>query len=225
MTLKRGFTLIEVMLATTLTAILIGVTTILYAYTMSRLGHCLSLYASQRETENAMDPIDQTMRLAQTCSEVTANSATTLRCTMPQTCSDTNNDSIFDTCTPTQINRRGYERYGTGKRVWFYLSDSIGVPVAGGTILTMAVVPSVDSTPSITSVISSFGRYPGQTATMFDLISSYAVSNPSQTRSAQVSITAVSLTRNNTKGSDGESTASERSAALSRIVYSKEWRS
>ena len=126
MTRRRAFTLVEMMLAVALTALILGTVTSVYAFTIKRLGYGLADASSQNEAEYAMDVIDGTIGKAQSCTVVSMSGAQGLKCVMPATCTDLTGDGILDTCSPNYINRRSLEEWGNGYRIWFYFGGSNG---------------------------------------------------------------------------------------------------
>src|SRR2546423_251599 len=118
---RRGMTLIEMALALSLTALIIGVLTVLYGFTMERLAHATADFAASDDAFLASNDIGTVIRNANTCTTVTSGSVTGLKCTMPSTGTDKDGDGHLDSWTLTAVSRRGYEKVTLGKRIWFYL--------------------------------------------------------------------------------------------------------
>ncbi|HLK15781.1 MAG TPA: hypothetical protein VKT78_13340, partial [Fimbriimonadaceae bacterium] len=160
MTRRRAYTMVEMMLAVSMTAVIVGTVTLLYAYTIERMGCGVADATTQREAAYGLDVIDATINKAQSCASVSVSGNVALKCTMPANCSDLNGDGILDSCTPDAINRRSQERWGNGYRVWFYLSDTTANSATPGSVLWMAKRTD-DGVPTQADTVKSFTYFPG----------------------------------------------------------------
>jgi type II secretory pathway pseudopilin PulG len=131
-----GFSLAEMLLVTALTAIVLGTVVSLYSFTMTRAARSVSKFTVADQANRAADVMADTVRNAVSCSLV-ASGNTGLRCLMPEVGTDTTGDGYLDQFRPKGVSRRGIEKYGAGKRVWFYRS-STGAYASTGTILRRA---------------------------------------------------------------------------------------
>ena len=213
------------MVAMTMTVALVGVTSLMYGFVAVRMGHALSKYTSQREAERAEDLIAQTVSLAQGCSLQSLAGNPALKCTMPANCSDLNADQVPDVCGPISEDRRGLDHYGTGQRIWFYVSDVTATPtVTGGSILYMASRLD-DSNPTVADAIQSFTYYPGGTLLKLHLLTGMSLPATGQTRSYTSSISTASTTQNDTTATSGTDNSQLEAATISRTAYTRDWRS
>ena len=163
--------MVEMLLVVSMTALIVGAVTAIYAYTVERLGNGLADARTQRQAEYGLDVVDTTINKAQSCSLVYVSGVPCVKCTMPANCSDANGDGILDTCTPDAINRRSLERWGNGYRVWFYMADATGVPGVPGSLLWMAQRTD-DGTPTSVNTVAAYTYFPGNTKVRLDLIQS-----------------------------------------------------
>src|SRR5689334_2597211 len=109
-----------------LTALIIAVLTVLYGYTLERLAYATANFAASDDAFLASNDIGTIVKNAYSCSTVTSNRVTGLKCIMPASGADKDNDGHLDSWTSASVPRRGYEKVTLGKRVWFYLSNSTG---------------------------------------------------------------------------------------------------
>ena len=215
--------MVEMMLAVSLTALIVGTVTAVYAYSIQRLGYGLADASTQQQAEYGLDVIDKTVNLAQTCVAVSVSSTQCLKCTMPSNCTDTNGDGILDSCSPSAINRRSLERWGNGYRVWFYLSDSSGTPGHSGSILWMARRTD-DSTPTSSNVVTSYTYFPGNSVLRQSLAPSVTAS-PSVTSNSYYESVGATANGNNTNGAIITFPAvSNYQFILTRMTYMRGWR-
>ena len=223
MTRRRGFTLLEMMLAVSIMAILIGGVTAVYAYTMVRLGYSLASYTTQREGEYGLDVIDHIIGESQTCSQISVGGNPCLKCILPASCVDPIGDGTSYVCSPDTINRRSLERWGNGKRIWFYLANSGGVPTTPGSILWMACRTD-DSTPTATDIVNAYTYYPGNTKLRVDLIQALTTMAGANANLDQVTVTVGSYTGQDAAAPSSASLTNTYQPALSRTPYERGWR-
>ncbi|MHB8635897.1 MAG: PilW family protein [Fimbriimonadaceae bacterium] len=224
MTRKRAFTMIELMLTVSLTALIVGSLTAVYAFTIERLGYGMIQASSQSEAEYGLDVIDGIVSKAQACSTVTVSGIPCLKCIMPATCADTNGDGILDTCSPNAINRRSQERWGNGHRVWFYLAGNTGVPATQGSFLWMAM-RSDDLPPTATDIVRSFTYLPGNTKARLDLIESMTASPGESSNDYYVNVETGSYGPTGSNGnSNGVGLSGVYQLLLTRKPYMHGWR-
>lgn len=154
---RRGFTLIESVLALAITATIIASVTLLHAYVLRNLGVASARFSNYRQAQMLLDSIDEVATQAQSYSLVTISGGTYLKLVMPASCTDTDNNGLLDKCVPSRLNKRGLEEWGTGKRCWFYTGDDVGAPASGGR--PWSAIVSDDSSPSSATALSAFAKY------------------------------------------------------------------
>lgn len=210
-------------MALALTAMIIGAVTLLHAYVLRGLGTATSHYSNLRQTQQLLDAIDEVATQAQSYSITTVNGKSCLKLIMPATCSDTDNDGLYDTCVPARISKHGLEEWGQGNRVWFYPGNSLGVPADGGQP-SVAVV-SDDSIPSNSTNLASFSTYPNGKP-KFPNVDSLSWA-PLASDSFSVTLTASSnngeLTERKVVGVQDNNLKD--SYSVTRIIFTARWRS
>ncbi len=220
---KRGFTLIELLIAMSMMTVLIGAVTSVYAFTVQRLGYSLANYTTQREAEYGLDAIEHIVGVSQTCSQVTIGTNPCLKCTLPANSTDILGDGTQYACSPNAINRRSQERWGNGKRIWFYFAASPGDPTIAGSTLWMATRGD-DLTPGAANVVQAFTYLPGNAKTRLDLIQSFGTSAGPNANEDTITIATGSYTNADMAAASSVSTQSSYQPTLSRTPYERGWR-
>lgn len=216
--------MIEMLLVIAMTSLIVGTVGAVYIYTAERLRYGYADYRTQREAEYGLDVVDSTISRAQTCVLTAANGASCLKCTMPASCSDNNGDGILDACQPASINRRSYERWGNGYRVWFFLSDTTGAVGNAGSTLWMAKRLD-DLAPTAGDLVQSFTYYPGNTKLRIGLIQSLTPSTTSNSNQL-TAVIKVGAYANQSGGPapSSASTSTSYQLSISRSPYMHGWR-
>jgi hypothetical protein len=135
---RRGTTIIEMLLVVGLTAMVIGTLTLLYGFTFSRIAHSTAGFAATDQARKALDEIAGTAAEAIECTVEVSGTNKALKCTMPTSGTDVDGDGYLDVYIPSTVSRRGLGKYTPGKRIWYYLSNSTGAFTTSGTILWRA---------------------------------------------------------------------------------------
>lgn len=219
---RRGTTLVEMALALSLTALVLGVLAVLYGFTMGRLAHATANFGATNDASLAANAIGQTIRDAYSCTTVTSNGKTGLRCTMPANATDRDGDGKQDTYLISSVSRRGLERTVAGRRVWYYLGDSTGAFGTTGTILWRAERTD-DSNPTASDVDRAFA-YVNTTQPRYPLISSLTFSVDSTALTVTFTISASALTRAVRSAPAGEATNQSYSHTETRTAFWRNWR-
>ena len=218
---RAAFTLVEMSLVLTLTALIIGVLTVLYGYTLERLAHATANFAATDDAYLSSNDINDVVRNAYSCTTVTLNGVTGLKCTLPANGSDKDGDGKLDSWMLTSVSRRGLEKVATGKRVWFYLGNTTGAFGTTGTILWKAE-RSDDVNPTASDANSRYA-YVTSTRLRYPLISSLSFTVNSSAQTVVTTVVAGSLTRaERTPGS--ESTSMSYSHTETRTSFWRNWR-
>ena len=218
---RTAFTLVEMALVLTLTALIIGVLTVLYGFTIERLAHATADFAASDDAFLASNDIGTVIKNAYTCTTVTASGVTGLKCTMPSTGTDKDGDGHLDSWTLASVSRRGYEKVALGKRDWFYLGDSAGAFGTTGTILWKAE-RSDDLNPTSSDAITKYA-YLTSTRLRYPLISSLALSVNSSNQTVTYTVIAGSLTRaERTPGSEASNQSYTHTET--RTAFWRNWR-
>lgn len=190
---KAAFTLVEMTLVLALTALVVGVMTVLYGFTMERLAHATADFAATDDAFLAANDIGKLVAGANSCVAVTAGTITGLKCTMPATGTDKDGDGHLDSWALGNVSRRGLEEVRLGKRDWFYLSDSTGAFGTPGTILWKAE-RSDDLNPTTSDAISKYANLT-RTQLRYPFISNVTFTVNSAAQTVTYTVTAGSLIR------------------------------
>ena len=142
-TIRRGFTLIELLVVIGVSSIVLGGLGALYVYTASQIGDAMAEIAATDQVATAFESIEWSVRNATLCEAKTVGGVTALRCKMPREEIDINGDGVPESYAPASLDKKGLEKYGTGKRVWYYLSDATGLVGASGSTLWRRSLPTI----------------------------------------------------------------------------------
>ena len=218
---RAGLTLIEMTLVLSLTALVIGVLTALYGFSMERLAHATADFAATDDAFLATDAIASTVKDANSCAAVAVNGVTALKCTMPASGTDKDGDGWLDSYNVSTVSRRGYEQVGLGMRRWFYLSDSTGAIGNAGTVLWRAQ-RSDDLNPTTSDIDHKFAYISG-TNLRYPMITALSFSVNSSNQTVTVTLSAGSLTRAaRTPGS--EASNQSYTVTQTRTAFWRDWR-
>lgn len=123
---RRGFTIVELMLVSVVSAALVVVTTTLYAFIATRTSDAISQYNSLYQSEQLLSAIDNVASNAIECKLQTISASNTICCTLPADGDDFDGDGVLDSVQPSRIGKMMKGEYDEGKRVWFYSADATG---------------------------------------------------------------------------------------------------
>lgn len=135
----KGTTLVELLFTMTLVVSTIGATVTLYAFVAIRSGDAITQYNVYQQTNDLMKVMSDTASNAISCQSVALGSVTALKCTMPDSGTDTDKDGIIDIYQPTGVYKTLQEYYSPGKRIWYFPSTSPAVVGSIGTFWYRAV--------------------------------------------------------------------------------------
>lgn len=153
---RRGFTLIETVLAVALSAMVIGVIATLYGFATIRLSDAYTKSSLADQLNSFADRLDLTIRNAKTC--VSAEGGATLNCSMPTNGVDTDGDGVDDTWYADKSDASGNAQYTAGGHAWFYNAGAVGTYHTGtGNIWTAETVGA--TAPSAANTDKKFCNY------------------------------------------------------------------
>lgn len=213
--MKRGFTMIEMMIVVTLTAMIVGVVASLFAFTSYRLSDSFTQSLVIDQATTVANDIEKTVRNATNCT--VRDAGATLVCTMPKTGIDSDGDGYDDTFYPDKTNNKGIEVYSNGDQCWYFNSDANGLYGTGA-----GMVWKADSTgpgsPAQADNNHAFMRHRGG-ALRNPLVRSvtFDVNVPSKT----VTFTVLSAARMGSTSADTSDTKNSRTISITRSVV---WR-
>lgn len=215
---KRGVALTEALIASVLTASLVGACAALYGYTMTSAASETAKSAVILQASQAIDDISATISQAKSCVIKMSGSASALVCTLPNTGEDRNIDGVIDIAHPTLVDGGGNAIYTAGSDVWYYFSNSSGTWGTLGTTLWRAVTP-VNASPTGATVDLKWSRYYGG-GIRWNLIDTGAVSINAVAKTATITVGTSSLFRAE-RSATGQPASQGATISVTRTVY---WR-
>jgi hypothetical protein len=181
-------TLIELLVVITIQVVVIGSATALLCFTLAQVGQNSAGIASLQQASTVLDDIAGTVREAYSCTTVTSNGVSGLRCKMPGNASDSDGDGINDVFNPDAFGSNSKPIYSQGVRIWYYLGDPKGAFGTSGTTLWRAV-RSDDNNPTSADTDTKWSQY-YQAGSRFPLIGALAFSVNNSSQIVVASITA-----------------------------------
>lgn len=218
---KRAFSIVELLVVISLSAMVIGATVTLYGYTVNRLAIATSRFAALDQVRKLHGDIEDVVRDSVSTSTVASVSGTALKCILAansQRASSSPSLKKSQLAPPVSVAKRGYERFGSGTRVWFYFAGTSGTFNTVGTTLFRAE-RSDDSPPTATDVVAAWRFHPGTTTPRFDLITTLTFSVNTTTRTVSTTIAARALWRDERSG-----LASDKSSQTFTEMRTTGWR-
>lgn len=147
----RGSTLIEVTLTMVLTSLVIGAATALYSFIAIRSADSISRFSTLQACQTLSSAISQTASNAVSVTTKSVGGTTALICVIPDAGVDRDGDGVFDYFVPSTTTKINREKFGSGKRVWFYPANAVGTLGSSGNYWFMAV-RSDTSNPTVTDI-------------------------------------------------------------------------
>lgn len=226
---RKGFTLVEVMMASALTTIVVGAIVLLYGFVASRTSAATARLALLSQATTLASEMQATIRDACSVEVVTQGSISALKCIMPANGVDSDGDGQFDRHLPSKMSATGQERYTKGKRVWFYFSAEDGTFGKAGTVLCRAVTND-DSYP-IPANLDQKWTFTNSKTPRFSLIGGLTMSVDSVKKLVTLGFSGSSTIAAVDGGTEGKSAASALSdvrqkymLVLTRTIYWRNWK-
>jgi hypothetical protein len=204
----RGATLIEVTLTLTLTALIIGVATTLYAFIASRTADSVNRFSTLQSCAFLTKEIGSAVSNAISVTTKSLGTVTALVCEVPADGVDRDQDGTMEIYNPSGTDRLGRETYTSGKRIWFYSANQTGAPGTTG-FYWFKAIRSDDATPTISDVDTKWSFWNATVPKVF-IPGSVTFAPESSLRLARVRI----LTSKDVSGSDAGLTRSNRGTEL-----------
>jgi hypothetical protein len=204
----RGATLIEVTLTLTLTALIIGVATTLYAFIASRTADSVNRFSTLQSCAFLTKEIGSAVSNSISVSTKSLGTVTALVCEVPADGVDRDQDGTMEIYNPSGTDRLGRETYTSGKRIWFYSANQTGTPGTTG-FYWFKAIRSDDATPTISDVDTKWSFWNATVPKVF-IPGSVTFAPVSSLRLARVRI----LTSKDVSGSDAGLTRSSRETEL-----------
>lgn len=212
---RRGATLMEMLIAMVLLVVLIGATTALYGFTVSRTVADTANASVVTQATSLAAELEKIISQSTVCDLQTSGGNTALRCQISNTGTDTDGDGLIDSFTPTSVSSAGLEVFTTGKYVWFYRSSAAGSWGTSGQYVWRAT-PSSSSAPAAANLDTKWSLYYGGSP-KWNLIDGLTFSVDAINRTTTFTISASALNRAERTAASGESLASR--ITITRTVF------
>lgn len=147
----RGATLIEVTLTLTLTALIIGVATTLYAFIASRTADSVNRFSTLQSCAFLTKEIGSAVSNSISVTTKSLGTVTALVCEVPADGVDRDQDGTMEIYNPSGTDKLRRETYTPGKRIWFYSANQTGTPGTTG-FYWFKAVRSDAATPTLSDV-------------------------------------------------------------------------
>jgi prepilin-type N-terminal cleavage/methylation domain-containing protein len=223
---RRGFSLVELVIVTAMTSLLIGILGYVYVWVSGKSAQAYAQQAVISQASRITDDMEKTISNAVSCTAGTNLFGSTLSCTMPETGLDTNADGVDDKWAPKLITPRGLPKYGnSGKRVWYYFSDSTGnffaVPSAAQRYIFRAIRADA-AMPSLANADNTFRNNPGG-GFKWNLVSSVTFTPDIPKKLITVKVKCTNLAYGINRRADSTNSLS-REFELERTIFTQNWR-
>jgi prepilin-type N-terminal cleavage/methylation domain-containing protein len=218
-----AFTMVEMMVASTIFAIIFGLCGMLYVQSTWRTANALELNKVEGQVRDLDRFLENSIQNATSCTTVSRGlpllSATSLKCVMPANGSSYNQFGSYSSYTPSSCSS-GAVHWGTGLTRYIFFSDNTGKYPNGGSYLWEADMVG-PANPDSPHTITNFTYYNGNT----NIYNWFLIDNFTYTINANNSVTytihATDLTRTGAAMGTSTDTANSHTCQLTRTVY---WR-
>jgi prepilin-type N-terminal cleavage/methylation domain-containing protein len=192
---QRGFTLVEMMFATMLTGILVGALVTLFVFVSNRAQYVLAENAAMMQANSLAQQLEFHIDSATNCTVGSNVNGNTLKCDLPATAVDKDNDGNPDSFGITGVTNTGTPRTGRGQRVTYYWGNTTGAQVAatGSNRWFWRAWKSDDSIPGAPDRDAKFGTYYGGASSAWNLIESVSFTQDTTNRTVTFTIVASKL--------------------------------
>lgn len=220
---RRAFTLVETLLASVLTAIVVGALISLYTLVATRTVRAYSESLAIWQSSKVADTISAYVSNAVEVAVVNVNGVSCLKCTMPDLGKYPNGSGRFDLYEPNAVIGLSAEQFNPGSRVWFYLGDASGNPSAIGTHVHKAV-RSDEANPGPGDLDTAWEQYPGSTGRRWTLVSSATFLYNATYRYVTFSVSANTMSFGERQAVGTTATANRYDITITRRVLARNFR-
>ncbi|GIV02481.1 MAG: hypothetical protein KatS3mg015_1311 [Fimbriimonadales bacterium] len=225
---RRAFTVVELLIAVSLTAIIAGTLVSVYVFVSTRAAHGVAEQNVLDQVRDLTRDVSKTIENSVRCETVNVSGQWALKCVMPAQPTSTDARNVANAFAPTDLSARGIERWGEGQRVWFYQADETGKLGRAGLYVWRAV-RSDDAIPTDADADRAWSFYYGGVGYRWSLINSISFSVTPSERLATVTVKGSVLAgdseeRGKLVGADELDKARTYSLTMSRAAYWLRWR-
>lgn len=210
---RRGFTLLEWVLAAALCGMLMAAATNVYRLIIQRSAFASSMGSVQVQSTLALDQISKDISQAVQCEIQSVSGTSVLVIRLPNAAVLNSADQQVDYYLPAQVSPQGALQYVSGPTVYYYaVSAGSGVLIARGSSPNGFVILSSNDT-KFTTIDGTRNRFPSLTSFTFSV-------NPSQ-QVVTLNVLARTLMRSTSQAATADTSNETASASFTRVV---EWR-
>lgn len=222
---RRGFTLVELLLATSITAVVVGALGGMFVFVGSRAAQSMAQNGVLLQAQALSEELERTVVNAQGCRTVSAPGGIALKCVLPATGEDSDMDGLIDQAKPMWVTPTGQEGYGSGKRVWLYVAGSDGRLdlTASGTKRFWRAYRDDDNFPTAADIDASFSTYYDSGRAKWNLIDDVEFTVDADGL-VTFKISASRLRRSESRIGAGDSAGEGSTLKLVRTVFCRNWR-
>lgn len=206
---KRAFTLVELVFSVSLTGIVLGITVSIYAFTVTRLAQGTARFSSSDQVRKVLDEVEDVVRDSVSVTIVSSAQSPGLKCVLAQdsrrheSAASSKELRVDRAAVPIAVTKRGLDRHGSGKRVWFYMGDATGGFGTAGTTLWRAE-RNDDSNPTSADRVMGWSNYYGSSQSRFPLLTSFSFTLDAPNRSVAITAVGRSLWRDERTGTGAD---------------------
>lgn len=134
---QHGFTLIEMVLAVSLTSIVLVAGTRMFSFSLGETSKAQTKTALGLQATDLLNRIREEISTSMYCETRTVTGGTALLCAKPDQSNSLNGDAWPDEWLPSTVLSEGVPRFRPGRYSWLYQSDGSGNPnAASGTFVS-----------------------------------------------------------------------------------------
>lgn len=222
---RRGFTLVELLLASSITAIVVGALGGMFVFVGTRAAQSMAQNGVLLQSQALSEELEKTVVNAQACRTVSAPGGIALKCILPVNGEDRDIDGLIDRAKPMWVTPTGREGYGQGKRVWLYVAGTDGRLdlSTGGARKFWRAYRDDDAFPTTADIDTSFSTYYDTGRAKWNLIDNVDFSVDGNGM-VTFKIQASKLRRSESRLGSGDSKADGATLKLVRTVFCRNWR-
>lgn len=196
---RRGFSLVEVLVTTILSSVVLGILISMFAMISRRAEEAVAKTTAINQAKNVIQVIEPHIRNATHIQVGTLATGPYLRCTLAQSTSDIDQDGKPDVYRLSSVGNNGRAKYGRGQRVTYYMSDSSGGPTAAASGRWLWRGWRNDNAAvTLADIDGRFAKYYSRNTSIWNLVQNVNYVHNETEATVTVSVTSRVPTANNT---------------------------